>query len=476
MNELSKLLNLTNNEIIKGQIRCACERIDSIKDELIELARYIYENPELGQQEFKAVAKISQFMTKQGFTVQEDVSEGKIPELRTSLRAAYGTYNSDIIYDDTFIEKMDSPIVKADSRIAEDDSYIAGDASYIAEDTSYMGARDFHIETSDSSIAKNRIGQSLAQSRHKPFKMAFLGEYDALPELGHGCGHNLISPMSMGAAIGFAAAVPDSVTTFFGCPAEETIGGKVYMAEAGIFKGYDGALLTHPSDANELGGSSLASHPLEITFLGRAAHIADPQGEGINALACLVDYYGRVASAMKTWGEEALIGTIITEGGVAPNIVPERATLRMTVRAKKVSFLENIVLPELKKRAETCAKDHGAKVLYHHYEPLFKDLVEDLSLQTVARDVMSAMGEEPAILPDDVAEGSTDMGNVSQEIPTIQISLQIGQHLGLHTPEFVAAAGSQKAFEQIIKGAKIMAVTAILYGERLLFDSPIKSM
>lgn len=401
MDELSRLLALTDKESVKEQIRTACGRIDEVEDELIGVAQYLHDNPELGQNEFKAVAKISQFMSDQGFVVHGDVSEGRIPELRTSLRA------------------------------------------------------DFY-------------GPSAS------FKMAFLGEYDALPELGHGCGHNLISPMSMGAAIGFAAATPNSITTFFGCPAEETIGGKVYMADAGIFAGYDGALLTHPSDANELGGSSLASHPLEVTFLGRAAHIADPNGAGINALDCLVDYYGRVKQLVTFWGSEALVGTIITEGGAAPNIIPDRATLRMTVRAKKVAFLEQTILPALKELAKTCSEDYGTNVEYHHYEPLFKDLVEDKRLQTVAKAVMTALDEPPAILPDELAEGSTDMGNVSQEIPTIQVSLKIGEHIGLHTPEFVAAANSERALAQISKGAKIMAVTAILYRERLLFDNPIK--
>ena len=94
-------------------------------------------------------------------------------------------------------------------------------------------------------------------------KIAFLGEYDALPELGHGCGHNLIAMMSLGAAIAFSQSAPEAWgTTFFGCPAEETIGGKVYMAEAGLFQGYEAALIIHPGGENEVGGTSLATHPL----------------------------------------------------------------------------------------------------------------------------------------------------------------------------------------------------------------------
>lgn len=129
-------------------------------------------------------------------------------------------------------------------------------------------------------------------ARHK---IAFLGEYDALPELGHGCGHNLIAMMSLGAAVAFSQSAPQVWgTTFFGCPAEETIGGKVYMAEAGLFKGYEAALIIHPGGENEVGGTSLATHPLEVTFHGRSCHIASLTDSGINALDCAVDLYQRV--------------------------------------------------------------------------------------------------------------------------------------------------------------------------------------
>ncbi|MBS4913545.1 MAG: peptidase dimerization domain-containing protein [Veillonella sp.] len=371
-------------------------------------------------------------MKAYGFAVQQDVSDGNIAELKTSLRA-----DRDPAGD---VTSEHNKVVR------------------IHEDGEVQHHKSSEMPTHENGEVQNQLQGQV------PFKMAFLGEYDALPELGHGCGHNLIAPMSMGAAIGFAAARPDAVTTFFGCPAEETVGGKVYMAESGVFAGYNGALLTHPGDANELGGSSLASHPLEVVFHGKAAHIAAPKGSGINALDCLVTYYGRVKALLDTWGDEALIGIMITEGGAAPNIIPERAALHMTVRAKHVEFLENTMLPALRQTAQACAEQYGATVTCRHYEPLFKDLREDKTLQYIAFQVMTKYGEMPQILPDDMAEGSTDMGNVSHEIPTLQLTLQIGQDLGLHTPAFVAAAKSDKALQQVIKGAKMMAEIAILYG------------
>lgn len=362
--------------------------IQNMEQPLIDLSAYLHANPEVGLTEHKAVAAIKKLLQEQQFKVKQDVSDGRIPELATSLKADKG----------------------------------------------------------------NDTGT---------YKMAFLGEYDALPGLGHGCGHNLIAAMSIGAAIGFAAAVPEALTTFFGCPAEETVGGKVFMADEGVFDGYAGALLTHPADVNELGGSSLASHPLEVKFIGRSAHVADLEDRGINALDCAVVLYSAVNELKAQWGDEVVIGQIFTEAGDAPNMIPAEAVLHMTVRAHTVEFLENAVLPAIKAKAEEIAKAYNAKVAMRHYEPLFKDLREDMTWRNLAAEVMTEWGASPTILPDDMAEGSTDMGNVSHVAPTVQLTLAIGEHMGLHTPEFAARAGSPEGLAMIQKGAHIMAVTAL---------------
>ena len=295
-------------------------------------------------------------------------------------------------------------------------------------------------------------------------KIAFLGEYDALPELGHGCGHNLIAMMSLGAAIAFSQSVPETWgTTFFGCPAEETIGGKVYMAEAGLFKGYEAALIIHPGGENEVGGTSLATHPLEVTFYGRSCHIASLTDSGINALDCAVDLYQRVKALKKTFPTGTIVGAIFTEAGTAPNVVTPKATIRMTVRGRTVNDLEGIILPAIKAAAQEIATSYGAQVEMHHYEPLFKDMRQDKRLLDLFKDVMTEFGETPRILPDDEADGSTDVGNVSYEVPTAQPTLQIGLGLEAHTPEFTCAAGSDYGLAQAIKGAKIMAVVALRY-------------
>jgi len=124
-----------------------------------------------------------------------------------------------------------------------------------------------------------------------PFQMGFLAEYDALPEIGHACGHNLIAAMSIGAAIAFAAVAKKEATIHvYGCPAEETEGSKVYMSEQHIFDMLDAAVIIHPSHETAIGGTSYATHPLQFTFTGKSAHVADPDYHGINALDALVDF------------------------------------------------------------------------------------------------------------------------------------------------------------------------------------------
>ena len=144
-------------------------------------------------------------------------------------------------------------------------------------------------------------------------------------------------------------------------------------------------------------------------------------------------------------------------------MVTPKATIRMTVRGSTVDDLEGIILPAIKAAAQEIAASYGAQVEMHHYEPLFKDMRQDKRLLDLFKAVMTEFGEVPRILPDDEADGSTDVGNVSYEVPTAQPTLQIGLGLEAHTPEFTCAAGSDYGLDQAIKGAKIMAVVALRY-------------
>lgn len=291
--------------------------------------------------------------------------------------------------------------------------------------------------------------------------IGFLAEYDALPEIGHGCGHNLIAAMSTTAAIVCGKALRDKITVhLFGCPAEETIGSKVMMSEAGIFDGLTAALICHPGSDTTFGGTSYATHPLQITFKGKPAHVADPDYHGINALDALVDFYTQLTELEKTFTEPYILGRIITEGGTAPNIIPDRAVMKATIRSLSTIYLEEAMLPKIKELAKRISDKHGTEVDLYHYEPLFKNMVNHKKLEAYARDNFSSLGiKDIKVFPDDYADGSTDVGNVSHVVPTIQPEIKIGDDIAAHTPEFAVAADSAYGKKMALKAVMGMCMT-----------------
>jgi amidohydrolase len=321
-----------------------------------------------------------------------------------------------------------------------------------------IGRKGFLVETNISGYETAFIASKGADGP----KIAFLAEYDALPELGHACGHNLIAAMSLGAAAAFATVAGNrAVSYLIGCPAEETSGAKVTMAADGVFDELQAALIVHPADGNYVGGTSYATHPLQVTFHGRPAHVASKTDKGINALDALVLFYQGLKSLRQTFTQETILAGIITKGGTAPNVVPDKAEARFSVRALSSAYLEEIVVPAVRQLAEGIALATGTTVEAVHYEPLFKELKNDPSLLASFQHNMSLLGETVTVLEAEAADGSTDVGNVSHSAPTIHPDIAIGSNITAHTPEFAAAAASSYAQERLLVGAKAMAMTAI---------------
>ena len=321
------------------------------------------------------------------------------------------------------------------------------------------------IERHGFIVKKNISGYEtafIARKGKQGPKIAFLAEYDALPGLGHACGHNLIAAMSYGAAVAFATVAGNKAITYLiGCPAEETQGAKVTMADDGVFDGLRAALIVHPADANYMGGTSYATHPLQITFHGRPAHVASKKNKGVNALDALVMFYQGMKTLRQTFTQETILAGIVTKGGTAPNIVVDEAEAKFTVRAMSSIYLEDTVVPAVRRLAEGVALATGTTVETIHYEPLFKDLVNDSQLLEWYKQNMTLLGEEFMIVDPGEAEGSTDVGNVSHVAPTIHPHIGIGNNLLAHTPEFALAAGGDYAQGRLLVGAKVMAMTAI---------------
>lgn len=293
--------------------------------------------------------------------------------------------------------------------------------------------------------------------------VGFLAEYDALPGIGHGCGHNIIAASCLGAAIALSRVLAGTGGTIvvFGTPAEETSGGKIQMTEAGVFTGLDAAMSVHPSNRTSVGGSSLASHPLEISFRGRAAHAAAAPQEGINALDALLQTFAAMKAIKHHLREDVRMPGIITQGGAAPNIVPDYAAARFSLRAADREYLE-IVIEKVKNCAKGAAIATGAEASFYHYEPLFDALWNNSVLQEAFRLNLIEMGYAVNILTPQDRGGSTDVGNVSQAIPTIHPEIAIGPaDLQSHTQKFAEATLSPAGRRGLLDAAHAMALTAI---------------
>jgi amidohydrolase len=307
-------------------------------------------------------------------------------------------------------------------------------------------------------------------------RVAFLAEYDALPGLGHGCGHNIIAAAAFGAAIALRKMVSECGGTIllFGTPDEEAFGdqsrgGKVVVAEAGLLEGVDAALMMHP-----IGGVSTAwsySFPLKdfnVRYLGKPAHYTVPH-KGINALESLLMFLNNVNSLKRGWLPNVMFAYTITDGG-GPSaiIVPERAEAHVTMKTFYSEYLKEL-FPITKACATNVASVTGAQVELEVVSE-YKNMIPDLNLARSLYANMCALGmavEDPRISQRKLERLaypgiSTDFGDVSWVVPGIHGYISIGNE-GLvgHTPEFAMAAGSAEGHEAVIRSAKAMAMTAV---------------
>jgi amidohydrolase len=291
--------------------------------------------------------------------------------------------------------------------------------------------------------------------------IAFLAEYDALPAVGHGCGHNLIAACSTAAVLACKAAVPPDRPgrwLLIGTPAEESLGGKVVMADAGAFADVDAAFIAHPGQRNTLGGASWASHPIEISCRGRSAHAGGNPQAGINALDALVHAYIQIRNLRNSLREDVRLAGIITHGGDAQNVVPDFAQARFTVRAKDWRYLEDVVLPKVRQAAEGAALAAGASIEFRHHESLFPETLEHRVLAEIARRNFSFLGASLSPPPD--GGGVTDVGAVTWVIPCIQIGYAMTEARG-HSRELAADTVTPRGIDATLMAAKVLALSAL---------------
>ena len=302
-------------------------------------------------------------------------------------------------------------------------------------------------------------------------RVAFLSEYDALPGLGHGCGHNLIAIAGIGAGVGLRAAIEklgtDATVAVFGTPAEEAIGGKVLMAERGLFDGVDAAMGAHPGTVEavcptvEGSGQALACQAVRIDFHGQSAHAAADPYNGVNALNALIETFNGINALRQHVRADARLHGIITDGGTAPNVVPDFAAGEFLVRAATVASMNDLVA-KVRRIAEGAALITGADLAFLMPEPATWDMITNVTLARRLKRNLDAVGLR---MPEARAEegcGSTDWGNVSYMVPSVETAFPILDRVCTwHSPEVVAAADSPMGYDNTIAVAKAMALTGI---------------
>lgn len=303
--------------------------------------------------------------------------------------------------------------------------------------------------------------------------IAFLAEYDALPGLGHACGHNIIGTTSVAAAIALSETLhaTGGRAVVLGTPAEE--GGpngsaKGSFVKHGLLEGIDAALMIHPAGKTALTGRSLAVDPLEFHFYGKSAHAAGSPEKGINALDAVLQLFNSINALRQQLPDDARVHGIITHGGDAPNIIPEYAAARFYIRGESWKKTADTA-EKVRAVAQGAALATGTSVKIVRFQNEVKDLVLTPLLDSVLRSELESVGEQ-------VAEsrhyglGSTDAGNISYVIPTAHPFIKIGpDDLVAHTPEFREAANSDLGNQALIRGAKALANT----GYRLLTDAAL---
>ena len=291
--------------------------------------------------------------------------------------------------------------------------------------------------------------------------IAILCEYDALPGIGHACGHNIIATSGVGVGAALASVkdrLPKGRVQVIGTPAEEGGGGKIKLIQGGVFTSVDCAMMIHGMDRTVLHQDLLGIVRTNFDFTGRATHAAADPWQGINALDAVIQTFNAISMLRQQVRPDVRIHGIITNGGAAPNIIPEAASAVFYVRAASLDYMWE-VYRRVVACAEGAARATGASLTVTQGEMVYEPLKRNQTLLDVFKANLERLGvNDGASIPDRF--GSSDIGNVSQVIPAIQPLIKVAPTgTAIHSRPFLEAAVSPLARQGLLVAAKTMAMT-----------------
>ncbi len=312
----------------------------------------------------------------------------------------------------------------------------------------------------------------LGKKSEKGVTIAVLAEYDALPKIGHGCGHNIIAAAACGAACGFSDVLSkggfDGELRIIGTPAEESGGGKIELLKLGVFRNVDYAMMVHPGSINMVHRGGTALVEFNVSYKGKSAHSSSPEN-GINALKAIISTFNGIDAIQGEFPMGININGIIKEGGDASNIIPDLASAEFLIRGLRLMDLKMVKskLIQVVKSVEILT---GAQAEYT-FELPYAERYPNVVMGECFKEIMEALGEEVSYPEKNVKMGSSDIGNVSLCIPTIHPYVKIGTDLQSHTLQFTEAAMGTEGDEMLIKASIAMAELAY----RIFVDEALRT-
>ena len=327
--------------------------------------------------------------------------------------------------------------------------------------TDFLKENGFDIKISVASMETAFVAQFPREAKNKPC-IVFFAEYDALPGIGHGCGHNIIGPASCGAATALARVLKSDFGRILvvGTPAEEGGGGKLSLIKAGVFNGVDTAMMIHPDIKTKVRANFLANVQMRFRFYGKSAHAAASPFLGKNALDAVILTFNNINALRQQLPSDVRIHGIITDGGERPNIIPAFASCWFYVRTKDKDYLETLI-EKVKVCAQAGATATGCRIEIEMGENRYYPMKHNKALENLFRESLEFLNIKES-LQEERGTGSSDIGNVSHILPTIHPNIKICNDAPpTHSKEFAQAAISSQGDEGLIAGAKALALTAL---------------